>query len=80
HGAEWGAEIEDSEEPRLARGTAPGARMNHAPTEPLASTFDGEIGGNTRRFQLSPTRPVRPAPIDVSADNDRPAAGTGRPT
>jgi serine/threonine-protein kinase len=80
-GAEWGGEIEDSEEPRLARGTARGARMNHAPTEPLAATFDGAINGNTRRFQLSPTRPVRPAPIDAelcAPDGDRSAAGTGR--
>jgi len=80
-GAEWGAEIEDSEEPRLARGTAPGARMNHAPTEPLAALFDGAIDGNTLRFQLSPTRPVRPAPIDAelcAPDGDRSAAGTGR--
>jgi len=80
-GVSWCDQLEDGEEPRLARGTARGARMNHAPTEPLAATFDGAINGNTRRFQLSPTRPVRPAPIDAelcAPDGDRSAAGTGR--
>jgi serine/threonine protein kinase len=79
-GADERGEAWDGGEPRLADGTARSARMNNAPTEPLAAARDGELDGNTRLFQLSPTRPVRrQAPVEAQpagagaapADDDR---------
>jgi len=82
--AAWCDELEDGDGPRFARGTARGAQMSNGPTEPLAAVFDGEIDGRTRRFRLSPTRPVRrQAPVDaelvgsMSTDDDRGPTGTG---